>query len=178
MSGDERCKRFERLIVPHLDAAHNLARWLMRDPATAQEAVQEAYLRAYRFFDSFRGDEGRAWVLAIVRNTCYSLLDREPPQAAFEAFDETLHADTPNGLPAPEEVALTRETQALVRSAVAALPEEFREAIVLRELHGLSYKEIAAVTDAPIGTVMSRLARARLALARTLGAPAGKEPEA
>ena len=175
MSGDERCKRFERLIVPHLDAAHDLARWLMRDPAMAQEAVQEAYLRAYRFFDSFRGDEGRAWVLAIVRNTCYSLLDREPPQAAFEAFDETLHADTPNGLPAPEEAALTRETQALVHGAVATLPEEFRETIVLRELHDLSYREIASATDTPIGTVMSRLARGRVLLAKALAGRLKKE---
>lgn len=175
MSGDEKCKRFERLIVPHLDAAHDLARWLLRDPAAAQEAVQEAYLRAYRFFDSFRGEEGRAWMLAIVRNTCFTLLDREPPRASFETFDEALHADTPNGLPAPEEVAMTREAQALVHGAVAALPEEFREVIVLRELHDLSYKEIAAVTGTPIGTVMSRLARARTALARTLGAGGGKE---
>jgi RNA polymerase sigma-70 factor (ECF subfamily) len=170
VTGDEKCKRFERLIVPHLDAAYDLARWLTRDPAAAQEAVQEAYLRAYRFFDSFHGDDGRAWVLAIVRNTCFTLLDREPPRGTFEAFDEEVHADTPNGLPAPEDVAITREAQAQVHGAVAALPEEFREVVVLRELHGLSYKEIAAVTNAPIGTVMSRLARGRKALARTLGA--------
>jgi len=172
---DGKCERFERLIVPHLDAAYDLARWLVRDPAVAQEAVQEAYLRAYRFFDSFHGGDGRAWVLAIVRNTCFTALDREPPRATFEAFDEECHADTPNGLPPPEEVAMAREAQALVRDAVAGLPEEFREAIVLRELHGLSYKEIAAVTDAPIGTVMSRLARGRTALARRLGAPERKK---
>jgi RNA polymerase sigma-70 factor, ECF subfamily len=168
VAGDEKCKRFERLIVPHLDAAYDLARWLTRDTVAAQEAVQEAYLRAYRFFDSFHGEDGRAWMLAIVRNTCFTLIGREPPAGRFEAFDEAIHAETQNGLPAPEEAAITRETQALVHDAVAALPEEFREVIVLRELHGLSYKEIAAVTDAPIGTVMSRLARGRTALAHAL----------
>jgi RNA polymerase sigma-70 factor (ECF subfamily) len=175
VTGEEKCKRFERLIVPYLDAAYDLARWLTRDPAAAQEAVQEAYLRAYRFFDSFHGDNGRAWVLAIVRHTCFTLLDREPPRGTFETFDEEVHADTPNGLPEPEDVAITREAQARVHGAVAALPEEFREVVVLRELHGLSYKEIAAVTNAPIGTVMSRLARGRKALARTLGAHTDKD---
>lgn len=175
MAGDRKCERFERLIVPHLDAAYDLARWLVRDAAVAQEAVQEAYLRAYRFFDAFHGDDGRAWVLAIVRNACFTALGREPPRASFEPFDEALHVDTPNGLPAPEDVAIAREAEALVQSAVAGLPEEFREVIVLRELHGMSYREIAAVTDAPIGTVMSRLSRARTALARRLGAPEKKK---
>ncbi|MCG6874379.1 MAG: sigma-70 family RNA polymerase sigma factor [Betaproteobacteria bacterium] len=175
MTGDVKRRRFERLILPHLDAAYDLARWLMRDGAAAQEVVQEAYLRAFRYFDSFHGDEGRAWVLAIVRNTCFSALDREPPAGRFEEFDESLHCDGPEWVPGPESAAMTHETQTFVRDAVAALPEEFRETIVLRELHGLSYREIAAVTDAPIGTVMSRLARGRGMLAKALASRAKKE---
>ena len=171
MADDEKCRRFERLIVPHLDAAFDLAKWLMRDAAAAEEVVQEAYLRAYRFFDSFHGDEGRAWVLAIVRNTCFSALDKEPPASRFETFDEVVHGGAYDPMPCAEDAALARESAAQVRKAVAALPLEFRETVVLRELHDLSYKEIAAVTDAPIGTVMSRLARGRLLLARALGAP-------
>jgi RNA polymerase sigma-70 factor (ECF subfamily) len=175
VAADEKCRRFERLIVPHLDAAYDLARWLTRDSTAAEEVVQEAYLRAYRFFDSFHGDEGRAWILAIVRNTCFSMLDREPPAGRFETFDELVHSGAFEPMPSAEDTALARESAAQVRDAVAALPIEFRETVVLRELHGLSYKEIAAVTDAPMGSVMSRLARGRLLLARALGGPPDKE---
>ena len=175
MADDEKCRRFERLIVPHLDAAYDLARWLTRDSTAAEEVVQEAYLRAYRFFDSFRGDEGRVWILAIVRNTCFSMLDREPPAGRFETFDELVHSGAFEPMPSAEDAALARQLAAQVRDAVAALPIEFRETVVLRELHGLSYKEIAAVTDAPMGSVMSRLARGRLLLARALGGRPEKE---
>jgi RNA polymerase sigma-70 factor (ECF subfamily) len=175
VADDGKCRRFERLIVPHLDAAYDLARWLTRDAVAAEEVVQEAYLRAYRFFDSFHGEEGRAWVLAIVRNTCFSMLDKEPPASRFETFDEIAHSGAFDPMPSAEDAALARESTARVRDAVAALPLEFRETVVLRELHGLSYKEIAAVTDAPIGTVMSRLARGRLLLAKALGGRTDKE---
>ncbi len=175
MADDEKCRRFERLIVPHLDAAYDLARWLTRDAAAAEEVVQEACLRAYRFFDSFRGEEGRAWLLAIVRNASFSMLGREPPAARFETFDEVVHGGAFEPMPSAEDAALARESAALVREALAALPLEFRETVVLRELHGLSYREIAAVTGAPIGTVMSRLSRGRLLLARALGGAPDKE---
>lgn len=175
MSDNEKCRRFERLIVPHLDAAYDLAGWLTRDAAVAEEVVQEAFLRAYRFFDSFHGEEGRAWMMAIVRNTCFSTLEKEPPASRFETFDEAIHGGAFEPMPNPQDALLAREAKAQVHEAVAALPMEFRETIVLRELHGLSYKEIAAVTDAPIGTVMSRLARGRLLLAKALGARRAKE---
>ena len=177
MADDGKCRRFERLIVPHLDAAYDLARWLTRDALAAEEIVQEAYLRAYRFFDSFHGEEGRAWVLAIVRNTCFSMLDKEPPAGRFETFDEIAHSGAFDPMPSAEDAALARESAAQVRDAVAALPLEFRETVVLRELHGLSYREIAVVTDAPIGTVMSRLARGRLLLAKALGGPPDQDKE-
>lgn len=175
MADDERRRRFERLIVPHLDAAYDLARWLTRDAAFAEEVVQEGFLRAFRFFDSFRGDEGRAWVLAIVRNTCFSMLEKELPPSRFETFDEAVHGGAFDPLPSTEDEAIARQNAARLHDAVAALPIEFRETVVLRELHGLSYKEIAAVTDAPIGTVMSRLARGRLLLAKALRAGTNEE---
>jgi RNA polymerase sigma-70 factor (ECF subfamily) len=122
--------------------------------------VQEAYLRAYQFFDGFHGGDGRAWLLRIVRNTCYTWLEKNRPREAATAFDETKHSGGP-AAPGPEAPLVAGEDRELLRRALAELPDEYREAIVLRELEGLSYKEIAAVTGAPIGTVMSRLARAR-----------------
>jgi RNA polymerase sigma-70 factor (ECF subfamily) len=157
---DERSVRFEQCIVPHLGAAYNLARWLTRNPHDADDVVQEAYLRAYQFFDSFHGGDGRAWLLRIVRNTCYSWLVKNRPRQPPTAFDETRHSV---GIAAasPDAPLLAREEQEQLRQALEALPEEFREAIVLRELEGMSYREIATVTGAPLGTIMSRLARAR-----------------
>ncbi len=175
MADDEKRRRFERLIVPHLDAAYGLAKWLARDTVAAEEVVQEAYLRAFRFFDSFRGEEGRAWTMAIVRNTYFSMIETDPPAGRFETFDEAIHGGAFDAAPTPEDAALASEAKARVRDAVAALPIEFREAIVLRELHSLSYREIAAVTGAPIGTVMSRLARGRLLLAKALAERPQKE---
>jgi RNA polymerase sigma-70 factor (ECF subfamily) len=157
---DEQQARFEQAVLPHLGAAYNLARWLTRDAHDADDVVQEAYLRACQFFDSFHGGDGRAWLLKIVRNTCYTWLERNRPREPATPFDETRHS---TGVTAagPEAPLVASEDRELLRQALAELSEEYREAIVLRELEGLSYREIAAVTSAPIGTVMSRLARAR-----------------
>jgi RNA polymerase sigma-70 factor (ECF subfamily) len=157
---DERQARFEQAILPHLGAAYNLARWLTRDEHDADDVVQEAYLRAYQFFDGFHGGDGRAWLLKIVRNTCYTWLERNRPRQPMATFDETRHSAGATAAD-PDAPLVASEDRELLRQALAELPEEFREAIVLRELEGMSYREIAAVTGAPIGTVMSRLARAR-----------------
>jgi RNA polymerase sigma-70 factor (ECF subfamily) len=157
---DERLVRFEQAILPHLGAAYNLARWLTRSAPDADDVVQEAYLRAYQFFDGFHGSDGRAWLLRIVRNTCYTWLEKNRPPRPAAAFDENRHS-LGRPAPGPEAAAVAGEERELLRKALDELPDEFREAIVLRELEGLSYKEIAAVTGAPLGTVMSRLARAR-----------------
>ncbi len=151
--------RFERAALPHLDAAYNLARWLTRDAHDAEDVVQEAYLRAYRFFDGFRGGDGRAWLLAVVRNTCYTWLKRNRPPTPAVPFDEALHAGDESF--SPEALFLQGAAREMLHEALSELSPEFREVVVLRELEGLSYKEIAAVTEAPLGTVMSRLARGR-----------------
>jgi len=161
--------RFELLVVPHFAAAYNLARWLTRNDHDAEDVVQDSYLRAYRFFDGFHGADGRSWILAIVRNACYTLLQRNRRQPiALE--DEMLEVQDTR--PNAEELHLAAIDQQLLRRAIEDLPEEFREAIILRELEGLSYKEIGAITSAPIGTVMSRLARARHRLEKALGGSA------
>ena len=155
-----RLSDFERKVLPHLNAAYNLARFLMRNDQDAEDVVQEAALRAFRFFDSFRGENNRAWFLSIVRNTSFTVLKRNRPDEANVVFDEELHgAQTP---PLEAGVALDRaQDRQTIRAAIEQLPPEFREAITLRELEGLSYKEIADIAGAPIGTIMSRLARAR-----------------
>ena len=158
---------FEDAILPHVDAAHNLARWLMRNDADADDAVQDACLRALRFFGGFRGGDGRVWLLAIVRNTCYSKLKRNRVNEYQTAFDENLHGHDSDES-GPEAALLRNIEAAALQRAVEGLPEEFREVIVMRELEGLSYKEIADVIEVPIGTVMSRLARARGRLQRAL----------
>lgn len=148
-------RSFEAMALPHLDAAFNYARWLTGNAHDAEDVVQEAFLRALQYFRTLKNDDARAWLFAIVRNTFHS---RPRPHAV--SFDPELHdrgADDSN----PESLLLARSREAIVRSAVEALPVDFREALVLREFEGLSYKEIAAVTRVPIGTVMSRLARAR-----------------
>jgi len=165
-------KEFSRVFVPHLDAAYNLARWLLRDDADAQDVVQEAFLRALKFVRGYRGGDPRAWLLAIVRNAAYTHLARNRASATQPGLDEsTQAADEPD----PEAQHLARVDAAALRSSLAALPDEFREMIVLRDLEGLSYKEIAQVADIPIGTVMSRLARARERLRRALAPRCGKE---
>lgn len=157
-------RQFEQWILPHLPAAYNLARWLIRQEQDAEDVAQEAILRAYTFFDTFRGGDSRAWLLTIVRRTCYTWLRRYQAQAlSVEAFDEDLHRGTGETMN-PETLLLSHGQQQLLQHALSALPVEFREVIVLRELEELSYKEIAAITALPLGTVMSRLARARARL--------------
>ena len=159
--------RFERALLPHLDAAYNLARWLAGSAQDADDVVQEACLRALAFFDGFHGEDGRAWLLAIVRNTSYDWLRKHRRNAQLTASVEDLEwaADT---APDPEEEHLRNADREAVRRGIEALPPEYREVMVLRELEGMSYKQIARIIDAPIGTVMSRLARARKRLMTAL----------
>jgi len=158
-------KRFEECVLPHLDAAFNLARWLLRDKANAEDATQEAMLRAYRFFSGFRAGDPRAWLLQIVRNHCYTWLRKNRPQEDSAEIEED---SMPSNAPSPEALAIASRDRDRVARALDALPLHFREIFVLRELEGCSYKEIAAITSHPIGTVMSALARARRQLREAL----------
>ena len=151
---------FEEVVLPHLDAAFNYARWLTRSEADAEDVVQDAVVRALRFFSSLRNDDARSWLLAIVRNTWYARFAKAGSAAPQTPFDET-HDERPDEQLDPEALVIQRQAVARVRQAIEELPVDFREVIVLRELEGLSYKEIAGVIGAPIGTVMSRLARGR-----------------
>jgi RNA polymerase sigma factor (sigma-70 family) len=158
--GEVALTSFERLLLPHLKAAYNLASWLTRGDHNAEDLVQEAYLRAWKSFDSFAGGDGRAWLLSIVRNTCYTWLQRNGPGKLDEVFDEEIHGGESDALN-PETALLRSQDRQLLRQAVEELPLEFREVLIMRELEGLSYREIADVAALPLGTVMSRLARAR-----------------
>jgi RNA polymerase sigma factor (sigma-70 family) len=175
----QKLARFEQVILPHLDAAYNLARWLTRDGHEAEDVVQEAYLRAFRFFEGFRGADGRAWLLAIVRNVYYTVLGSRPAPELTTPFDEEIHT-VRDGAFDPERMLLQTADQRLVERALDELPVDSREVLVLRELEGLSYREIAEILDVPMGTVMSRLARARDALRRwfehVAARPVRKEP--
>jgi len=164
--------RFEQLVLPHLDAAFNLSRWLLRSRADAEDVAQEAMLRAYRFFRGFHGGDARAWLLQIVRNTCYTWLEKNRPVELMTEFDEELHPQPSNN---PESLAIAGDNRERLSRALETLPPRFREVLVLRELEGCSYKEIATITAIPIGTVMSALARARQKLQRTLTTPAAQE---
>lgn len=167
-------ERFEQVVLPHLDAAHNLARWLVRSPADTEDLVQEAYLRALRAFEGFRGGDSRAWLLKIVRNTCYSWFRANRPNDTAGEFDETVHSNEEQRVDAESKLVARAEGER-VRKALEELPVAFREMLVLREIEGLSYKEISDVTGVPMGTVMSSLSRARQRLRVQLGTPAGKE---
>ena len=158
--------------MPHFDAAFNLARWLLRDKQNAEDVTQEAILRAFRFFGNFRAGDARAWLLQIVRNCCYTWLQKNRPAEDFAELDEE---STPSGGLSPEAQALAIHDRERVRRALESLPASFREIFVLRELEGCSYKEISAITSRPIGTVMSGLARARQQLRDVLSEPRQKE---
>jgi RNA polymerase sigma-70 factor (ECF subfamily) len=162
--------RFRAVVLPHLDAAHGFARWLTRDPVLAQDLTQEAMLRALRYFHAFRGDEARPWLLRIVRNTWSDLRARRGMND--RPLDEI--GERPTDVPDPEQSALAGDRRRQIASALAALPAEAREILVLREIEDLSYKHIAAVLDLPVGTVMSRLARAREKLAAELTGRLGR----
>jgi RNA polymerase sigma-70 factor (ECF subfamily) len=168
---DARRDRFAAQVLPHLDAAYNLARWLVRDGHDAQDVVQDAMLRALRHFDGLRGD-ARPWLLAIVRNAAFAWLGaRRPEEVALadDALDAALAAHAMHAPPAdPEALAIERADKRAIDAAIAALPLVFREAVVLRELEELPYRDIARITDVPVGTVMSRLARGRGLLAAAL----------
>ena len=168
MRGDDERERFEQALLPHLGAAYNLARWLTRDDHDAEDLVQSAYLRALKFFGGFRGANSRAWLLSIVRNTCYTWIEQKRSHGPETAFDEGIHSTETSAMD-PGNPVLREEDEQLVRRAVEELPVELREVVVLRELEGLSYKEISAIAAIPMGTVMSRLARARERLRQRLG---------
>jgi RNA polymerase sigma-70 factor, ECF subfamily len=167
-------ERFEQVVLPHLDAAYNLARWLVGRPADADDVMQESCLRALRFFDGFRGGDSRAWLLKIVRNTSYSWVRKNRPAQLADEFDETVHSDESSTENA-EAKLLSRAESERVKRALEALPLSFREVLVLREIEGLSYKEISEVTGVAMGTVMSSLSRARQKLRDQLGTATGKE---
>lgn len=163
----DQARRFERLLLPHLAAGYNLARWLTRNEHDAEDLVQEAYLRAFRSFDGYRGGDPRAWLLRIVRNTCYTWLQQQRGWAAEPTGDDPddLQGDPATG---PEAQAIRHADGQLLRGALEELPAEYRETVVLRELEGLSYKEIAEIAGVPLGTVMSRLSRGRQQLQRSV----------
>jgi RNA polymerase sigma-70 factor (ECF subfamily) len=164
---------FEALMLPHLDAAHNLARWLLRNEQDAQDVVQEAFLRAFKSFSGFHGSDGRAWLLTIVRNTSYTLLKKNGVADLTSPFDEEIHASGHESV-SPATILEHYEDAELIREAMDELPAEFREILALRHQEGLSYKEIADIAQIPSGTVMSRLARARAKLKEYLAARMSK----
>ena len=164
---------FEQVFLPHLDAAYNLARWLLRNDQDAEDAVQEAYMRAYKAFARFRGGDGKAWFMTILRNVCYTMIKSLRSHETPEPFDEEIHQ--PAGESEMQEAFRQKANTESLHSALEKLPDEFREVIVLHDLEGLAYKEIAVVVGIPIGTVMSRLARARGRLRAEIIAANAKE---
>jgi RNA polymerase sigma-70 factor, ECF subfamily len=176
MPGDTNRARFEREILPHLDAVYNMARWLLRDGDDAQDVAQEALLRAFKYFDGFHGENAKAWLLKIVRNSCYTWIKDRPKMVSMSADEEgqldpeherALEA-AGHGLPAPDARLVGAADRRQLHDALERLPIAFREIVVLREIEELSYKEIAVIADIPIGTVMSRLSRARDLLLQSL----------
>jgi RNA polymerase sigma-70 factor (ECF subfamily) len=177
-AGDVQVQRFQALVLPHLDGAYNLARYLTRDPVLSDDVVQDAMVRAFRAFAQFRGESPRAWLFAIVRNCCRTAQSGARGAMALVIHESSLSEEAatqlgqhPDPGPTPEQEIMRKADVDRVRSAIEAIPEPFREAIVLRELEDLSYAEIAEVTGVPIGTVMSRLARGRAMLTKELLPP-------
>lgn len=160
-------KAFEEVILPHLNAAYNLARWLTRNEQDAQDVVQESYLRAFRFFDGYRGGDGKSWLLAVVRNTSFTWR-RHEKRSSNVPFDEMTHSPR-NKAQNQEETLVQSSKVSALRTCIEMLPSEFREVLVMRELEEMSYKEISEVACLPVGTVMSRLSRARKRLAECAG---------
>lgn len=182
---DTKRARFVRLVLPHLDAAFDLARWLTRDATQAEDAVQEAYLKAFRLFGTFRGEDARPWILAVVRHCCCTLLEKERRASSSVPFDEEAHGAESVSSAAvlrfpidPEAVAIENADREELRRRLRALPPDYREALVLREIHGCSYAEIARIAAVPLGTVMSRLSRARRMLQQGAARPQRKRGEA
>ncbi len=176
---DIRTQQFEEVVLPHLDAAYNLARWLLKDDDNARDAVQDAYLRAFRFFDHLRGEEARPWLLAIVRNACYSLLGKRRQSGEQVEFDEERDSEFAESTTEargrdPAAQLIRKVESARIDEAIGRLPSVYREVIVLRELEELAYEEIALIANVPVGTVMSRLSRARALLRKHLGRPDGE----
>jgi RNA polymerase sigma factor (sigma-70 family) len=171
----DEARRFEQSLLGWLDDAYNLARWLLHDDQEAQDAVQDAFMRAMRYAGGFRGGDSRAWLLAIVRNVCYTQLSHSRAAAASNVvFDDEQHKGAAAPAADPEAAALGRVDREALTRALEALPVEYRETIVMREMEGLSYKEIAGAAGVPIGTVMSRLARARDRLRLSLSGKPGE----
>jgi RNA polymerase sigma-70 factor (ECF subfamily) len=164
---DDRRDRFEAQVLPHLDAAYRFARWLCRSPTDADDIVQEAFLRAFRGFDTLRGTDVKAWLLTIVRNCHATAAGQQQRRATVplpEEHEQELSAASVAATPDPETISAAQDERRALERLVAALPEEHRTVLLLREMEDMSYREISAVTQVPIGTVMSRLARARAAL--------------
>jgi RNA polymerase sigma-70 factor (ECF subfamily) len=159
--------QFEQATLPHLEAAYRLARWLTRNGHDAEDVVQEAYLRAYKSFGRFQGGDGRAWLLSVVRNTCYTWLKHHRRRDVTMPFDEQLHSVGDDAMN-PERLFLQKANGEMLRAALEELPLPYREVLILRELEGYSYKEIASIASIPLGTVMSRLTRARERLQQAL----------
>lgn len=170
MENQERVREFDRVVAPHLARAYNLARLIVGNASDAEDLVQESSLRAFRALDGYHGGDSRTWLLVIVRNVCYSFLARTRKAQETVEFEEEQH---PAETASPEASALENANAAEVRRAIEELPTEFREALVLREMEELSYKQIAEIAGVPIGTVMSRLARARQQLRHRLRKQAG-----
>jgi RNA polymerase sigma-70 factor (ECF subfamily) len=164
---DDRRRRFEARVLPHLDAAYNLARWLARSPADAEDVVQDAMLRAFKGFDDVRSGDARPWLLAIVRNCFLSGVRARRPTIPLDGEGESGALAVASEGPDPERAAINADEGRRLEAVLANLPDEFREVLVLRELEECSYKDIAEITGVPIGTVMSRLSRARLLLKET-----------
>jgi RNA polymerase sigma factor (sigma-70 family) len=164
---DDHRQRFEALVMPHLDAAYRFARWLSRSPGDADDVVQEAFLRAFRGFEGLRGADAKAWLMTIVRN-CHATARKQQQRLVYVPLPEEFDPEDGQAMiattPAPESTSVRRDEEHALDRLMSSLPEEHREVLVLREIEEMGYREIAAVTNVPIGTVMSRLARARAAL--------------